>query len=139
MDNLTIVILFGLSFELIGGILLASEMIGLLDKIRKWNSSFQNQIQSKKTELAYIGFTSVLLYIVVHVTKKFGLRIVLVFLYSIFSLYILIIINLTCGELLHFLEYLTEKFGTKRVLGVLGVFFLCVGFVCQSFINFTTN
>ena len=139
MDNLTIVISFGLIFELFGGILLASEIIGLLDKIRKWNSSFQNQIQSKKTELAYIGFTAVLLYIVVHVTKKFGLRRMLIYLYSIFSLYILVIINLTCGELLHFLEYLTEKLGTERVLGLLGVFFLCVGFGCQAFINFTTN
>jgi len=139
LDNLTIVILFGLSFELIGGILLASEMIGLLDKIRKWNSSLQNKIQSRISELAAIGLAAGLLYMVVDVIKKFHLRTVLALLYSVFSLYIAIIIFLISGKLLHFLEHLTEKLGTKRVLGVLGVFWLCVGFVCQAIINFTTN
>ena len=143
MDNLTIVILFGLSFELIGGILLASEMIGLLDKIRKWNSSLQNKIQSRKIELAAIlaaiGLAAGLLYMVVDVIKKFHLRTVLALLYSVFSLYIAIIIFLISGKLLHFLEYLTEKLHTKRVVGFLGVIFLCVGFVCQAFINYTTN
>jgi hypothetical protein len=139
LDNLTIVILFGLSFELIGGILLASEMIGLLDKIRKWNSSLQNKIQSRISELAAIGLAAGLLYMVVDVIKKFHLRTVLALLYSVFSLYIAIIIFLISGKLLHFLEYLTEKLHTKRVVGFLGVIFLCVGFVCQAFINYTTN
>ncbi|MBA7523620.1 hypothetical protein ES705_15747 [subsurface metagenome] len=136
---LTIIISVCPIFELFGGILLASEMIGLLDKIRKWNSLLQNKIQSRKIELAAIGLAAGLLYMVVDVIKKFHLRTVLDLLYSVFFLYIAIIIFLISGELLHFLEYLTEKLGTKRVLGVLGVIFLCVGFVCQAFINFTTN
>ena len=139
MDNRTIIILFGLLFELIGGILLASEMIGLLVKIRKWNSSLQNKIQSKKVELAAIGLTAGLLYITVDIIKDFRLKTMLYLLLSIFSLYLFIIINLISGKLLHFLEYFIVKLGTERVLGFLGVIFLCLGFVFQAFINFTAN
>lgn len=139
LDNRTIIILFGLLFELIGGILLASEMIGLLVKIRKWNSSLQNKIQSKKVELAAIGLTAGLLYITVDIIKDFRLKTMLYLLLSIFSLYLFVIIHLISGKLLHFLEYFTVKLGTERVLGFLGVIFLCLGFVFQAFINFTAN
>ena len=94
LDNRTIIILFGLLFELIGGILLASEMIGLLVKIRKWNSSLQNKIQSKKVELAAIGLTAGLLYITVDIIKDFRLKTMLYLLLSIFSLYLFVIIHL---------------------------------------------
>lgn len=146
MDGQTIIISLGLLSELIGGILLASEMIGLLDKIREWNSSLQNKIQSKDieltTEFTTIRLTAVLLPLVVYFKEKsdlggFRLRDALTLLGVAIFLYILIIMNLISRKLLHFLEYFAEKLSTERVLGVLGVFFICLGFVCQAFINFT--
>ena len=146
MDDQTIIISFGLLSELIGGILLASEMIGLLDKIREWNSSLQNKIQSKDieltTEFTTIRLTAGLLPLVVYFKEKFDLggfrlRDALTLSGVAIFLYILIIMNLISRKLLHFLEYFAEKLSTERVLGVLGIFFLCLGFVCQAFINFT--
>ncbi len=139
MDNRTIVISFGLFFELIGGIMLASEMIGLLDKIRNWNLSLQGTIQSRKIELLEIGLYAGLLYLIVDVIKKFNLKIILSIFISILFLYILIFINLLNNELLRFLEYLTEKLGTESVLGILGVLFLCLGFLFQFYINLTIS
>ena len=134
-----IIILLGLSCELIGGILLASEMIGVLDKLSRWNSSLQNKIHSKKMELAYIALTAGLFYILIDFIKEFRLRDVLTSLYLVFSIYMLLIMNLISGELLLFLEYFTGKFGTKKVLGLLGVFFLCLGFSIQAVINCMAN
>ena len=146
MDNQTIIISFGLLSELIGGILLASEMVGLLDKMREWNSSLRNKIQSKKiklaTEFTTIRLTAGLLPLVVYFKEKFdlgGFRLsdVLTLSGVVIFLYILIIMNSISDKLLRFLEYLVEKLGTKRVLGLLGMGFLCLGFACQAFINFT--
>ena len=145
MDGQTSIIFLGLLSELIGGILLASEMIGLLDKIREWNSSLQNKIQSKKiklaTEFTTIRLTAGLLQLA-YLREKFDLggfrlRARLTLSGIVFFLCILIIMNLISDKLLRFLEYLVEKLGTERVLGLLGVFFICLGFVCQAFINFT--
>ena len=133
-----IIILLGQSCQLIGGILLASEMIGFLDKLSKWNSSLQNKIHSKKMELGSIVLTAVLFHALVDF-MEFRLRDVLTSLYFVFSIYMLLIMNLISGELLLFLEYFTEKFGTKKVLGLLGVFFLCLGFLIQVVINCMTN
>ena len=146
MDNQTIIISFGLLSELIGGILLASEMVGLLDKMRGWNSSLRDKIQSKKiklaTEFTTMRLTAVLLQLVAYRGERFGLgefrlRYRLTFSGVVFFLCILIIMNSISDKLLRFLECLVEKLGTKRVLGLLGIGFLCLGFVCQAFINFT--
>ena len=135
-------ILLGLSCELIGGILLASEMIGFLDKLSKWNSSLQkslqNKIHSKPKELRYIALTAALFYISIPF-MKLRLRDVLTSLYFVFSIYMLLVMNLISGELLLLLEYFTRKFGTKKVLGLLGVIFLFLGFLIQAVINCMAN
>jgi len=90
-------------------------------------------------ELAYIALTAGLFYILIDFIKEFRLRDVLTSVYIVFYIYSLFIIKLISGELLLFLEYFTGKFGTKKVLGLLGVFFLCVGFLIQAVINCMTN
>ncbi|MCK4636229.1 MAG: hypothetical protein KAT32_05195 [Candidatus Moranbacteria bacterium] len=143
IENRTNIIILGLFFELIGGILLASEMIELLDKIRNWNVSLQDKIQGKKKEcaidIASVGLLFVPILLLAHIKKTFSLKEIFVLIYYISILYILILINLITIKLLHFFEYLIKKLGTKRGLGVLGVIFLCLGFIIQFYINLTTK
>lgn len=143
LESRTCFIIVGLFCELFGGILLAFEMIELLDKIKKWNSSLHDKIQAKKKEfaldLASISLSLVIFYFILDHVKTFSLKEIFFLIYSISILYIFIILNSVSLELLDLSEYLSEKFGTKRVIGLLGVIFLCLGFIIQSYINLTTK
>ncbi len=132
-------ILAALVVDLTGGILLAFEMIELLDKVKTWNSSVKDMIQSKKIELPMIGLYAALLYVMANIRKSFDLKGILFFSYSILILYFLIFVSMLSHKLLNFLEYLTKKFSTKRVVGILGVICLCLGFILQFYINVITN
>ena len=55
MDIRTILIVLGLFFDLMGGILLASEMIGILEKIIHYKSKIQNE-KNKNVNSGLIKF-----------------------------------------------------------------------------------
>jgi hypothetical protein len=146
-----IIITLGLSFDLIGGVLLASEMIGLLDIVLKKVRNLHSKIQERKASAE-------------NILGKFGLIIVIVTIFSsLFKntpepkhkatkiatlrgsldtikykiiIYILTILLILTYKVLLYLENFTIKYGTKKVVGLVGVFFLCLGFVFQAIVNF---
>lgn len=144
LENRTYLLLVGLFFELIGGTLLAFEMIGVLDKIKKWNLSLHDKIEAKRKEfvidLASAGLIVVIIFFFLdYVKKELSLKEIFFLIYSISIFCIFFQINSVIFKLLDFIEYLTKKLGTKKVIGLFGVVFLCLGFIIQFYINLTTK
>lgn len=137
MDNRTILISFGLFFDLVGGILLASEMIGLLERIKNYNLYIRNKIMRTESILLSAGFALGVLGLAMTILK-FKITITISQLKDIATLIILVVIYRVNHSMLSFLERLTKKLGAERVLGFIGVFFLCVGFIFQAIVNFMT-
>ena len=143
------IIVCGLICELFGGILLASEMIGLVDKIRKCNLGQQIKIKVKEKELVKIqskyekfllmGVISIFVYMFVKInnSRLQSLKIMLSYYRHFFSLRLSNIIILITRKVLHFSERVSAKLGTEKVLGFIGVIFLCIGFVIElcSYMN----
>ena len=139
-DFRNIIIVLGAFCELLGGFLLASEMIGLLDRLKKWNLQIQNKIQSKKEKLETDSWKKVfpiilILYVLKYVQKEISLKTAI----SIVFLSILLFINYIIRKLLYYSGLLSEKLNIKQILGVAGVIFLCIGFIFQLYINLTTQ
>lgn len=139
MEIRTTSVILGLSFDLIGGILLASEMIGLIERIKSYNLKLQNQIDAVNSEFQKIGFIIAIIALAI-----FWLKIKpekqnnkeLQDAWTYIKVYILIIKFRINYILLIILENLTKKLGTERVLGFLGIIILCLGFIFQAIVNF---
>lgn len=115
----TILIFFGLTFDLIGALLLAFEIIGL-KKIKDYNLMVQNSIESINAKFLYGAIWVILSRILgLEVSKK-----------KILWLYIQYSIS---GTVLSFLEKLTRKLGTDQGVVTLGAFLLIIGYLFQVF------
>lgn len=154
LNTRTTLIILGLSFDLIGGILLASEMIGLLDIVLKRLNNLHSKIHEEKASLEKILVGVALVVAIAAIfsslfknipepklkaAKIATVRDSLDTIKSIIILYILTILLMLTYETLRFLENFTLKYGTKKVVGLLGVFFLCLGFIFQTFVNLITT
>lgn len=140
LETHTILITFGLFFDLIGGVLLASEMIGLLEKIKNYNLKLQKEIDSIRQGATILAIVVLVLILVKDSLKikpgrqkKLGIQEVWEYIHA----YILTTKFKIIYSLLLFLQNSTKKLGTERILGLLGVIFLCLGFIFQAIINFT--
>ena len=125
-----ILITVGLLLDLLGGLLLAFEMLELLEKIKSYNSTLSNNIKSIDSELIKIG-------IILMIADIFnGFKTKKVRLKDYLALYTLVMKFRLSYKLLLILEKLTNKFSTKRVFGLLGATSLIIGFIFQLIANF---
>ena len=130
LGNRDLLITIGLVCDVVGGLLLAFEMFGILEKIKSYNSTLSNNIKSIDSELIKIGIFLMIADIFnVFETKKVRLK-------DYLALKILVIKFRLSHTLLLFLEKLTKKFSTQRVIGLFGATLLIIGFAFQLIANF---
>jgi hypothetical protein len=127
LDSHTKIIL-GLACDFVGGILLASEMIGLLEKIENRTSALQKRIHLEESKILPVGLRVVIIYAL---KRIFNIKTTELPLKSILALYKWRISFVISYGSLSFLEYLANIISTKRGIGLMGTIFLCFGFVFQ--------
>ena len=122
-------IIIGLLFDLVGGILLASEMIGLLEILENYNTrTFQKRIDSEQSKILPVGFRVVIIYTLERIFEIKTTELPLKYRLALYKWGISFIISY---GLLSFLKYLANIISTKRGLGLIGTIFLCLGFFFQ--------
>jgi len=122
------IIIIGLVFDLVGGILLASEMIGLLEIIKNHTLTLQKRINSEQSKILPVGFRVLIIYTIKRIFNIKTTELPLKYILALYKWRISFIISY---GLLSFLEYLANIISTKRGLGLIGTIFLCLGFVFQ--------
>lgn len=128
MDSRAVIIILGLVFDLVGGILLASEMIGLLERIENYNRTVQKRIDSEQSKILPVGLRVVIIYAIKRIFKIKTTELPLKYILALYKWRIGFILSY---GLLRSLEYLANIISTKRGLGSIGTIFLCLGFFFQ--------
>jgi len=122
------IIIIGPVFDLVGGILLASEMIGLLEIIKNHTQTLQKRIDSEQSKILPVGFRVLIIYAIKRIFKIKTTELPLKYILALYKWRISFIISY---GLLSFLEYWANIISTKRGLGLIGTIFLCLGFSFQ--------
>jgi len=128
MDSRAVIIILGLVFDLVGGILLASEMIGLLERIENYNRTVQKRIDSEQSKILPVGLRVGIIYAIKRIFKIKTTELPLKYILALYKWRISFILSYC---LLRSLEYLANIISTKRGLGSIGTIFLCLGFFFQ--------
>ena len=122
-------IIIGLLFDLVGGILLASEMIGLLERLENYNTrAVQKRIDLEQSKILPVGFRVGIIYAIKRIFNFKTTELPLKYILALYKWRIGFIISY---GLLSFLKYLANIISTKRGLGSIGTIFLCLGFGFQ--------
>ena len=123
------IIIIGLAFDLVGGILLASEMIGLLEILENYNTrAVQKRIDLEQSKILPVGFRVGIIYAIKRIFNFKTTELPLKYILALYKWRIGFIISY---GLLSFLKYLANIISTKRGLGSIGTIFLCLGFGFQ--------
>ncbi|MFZ3169685.1 MAG: hypothetical protein WA130_18885 [Candidatus Methanoperedens sp.] len=147
LDIRTEIIIIGLFCDLMGGTLLAAEMIGLLEKIKNYNIKLQAEKDAISSELLKKESILAIIYIAAKFIKNGIIKsndndlkdIPWREALHLISMHLSIIKLKLSYSLSIVLINFTKKFGTERFFGILGVIFLWLGFGFQTIVNFLTK